>query len=124
MVCHAALTRVAGLAAAAVLTIAVPAVPWSAASATTAPTSHGWGSGGGQGGDINANRSSINVGSGRNIRNYLAFGSLKNGTGLQQATISVSGASNSQGNFCKRRPRVCNTRQNAWFHRPGAGTRW
>ncbi|MEU6411457.1 hypothetical protein [Microbispora sp. NPDC046933] len=124
MVCHTALTRVAGLTAAAVLAIAVSAVPWSPAAATTAPISHGWGAGGEQGGDINANRSSINVGQGRNVRNYLAFGSLKNGAGLQQATISVSGASNSQGNFCKRRPRLCNARQKAWIHRPTTNIGW
>ncbi|MEU7877899.1 hypothetical protein [Microbispora bryophytorum] len=124
MVCHAArdaLPRVAGLTAAAVFAIAASVLPWSAASAIAAPIPHGWGSSGGQGGDINANRSSINVGSGRNVRNYLAFGSLKNGTGLQQATVSVSGASNSQGSFCRRRPRACTVRQSTWTP-PGMNT--
>ncbi|WP_327046992.1 hypothetical protein OG320_03585 [Microbispora sp. NBC_01189] len=100
------------------IAVAVAAVlgagPPSAAYAV--PVSDG-GGGGFVGPDNNGNGSSIRVGNGRTVGNYLAVGSLKSANGLQQATIGVNGAVNAQGNFCRWQSSFCKVNQNAWVSR-------
>ncbi|GAA4201133.1 hypothetical protein [Microbispora amethystogenes] len=79
------------------------------------PVSHGGDGGGGWvGPDNNGNGSRISVGNGRVFGNYMVVGSLKNATGVQQATVGVNGSANSQGNICRRRGGHCWFNQNAW----------
>ncbi|MEV7806989.1 hypothetical protein AB0O28_28975 [Microbispora sp. NPDC088329] len=62
-------------------------------------------------GDRNGAGADVRMGNGIRNVSQLTVGSARNGTGIQQRTVGVSGVANAQSTICGRRSRFCDVTQ-------------